>query len=196
MNRFVTKKGWAALERGSLLSMHGRRKLTVRCNMETDIYLVGEDLEPLLVGRGLGEIELDIHPDGDLRFDTDGHVWVLEPEQNQDRRQLSDTVYTSLDRPPPLSPEMAAIQRMMRQNELERERDREMMKELQNDRRRMAARSSSESSSRKGAAEDPAPVGQNTDASSSNPEQPQGGGDTESIIVESSRTVASPKPAK
>jgi len=199
MNRFVTKKGWALFQRGSFLPMYGRRSLTVRVNKHTEIYLHSPEDEPeshILVGIGVGEIELDIVPDGELAFRTDGDVYILEPEQHQERRQTSDTIYTSLDRPPPLSPEMAAIQRMMRQNELERERDRQMMMELQDDRRRMAARRASESAPQKGAAKDPAPVGEDADASPPNPEEPEGGNDPELSGGEPAGTVGKQKPAK
>jgi len=89
--------------------------------------LVITDEQGLIVGFGTGEQFVSITGEGELRFDCSSPVWIRPASRVQERLKSSEEIFTSLDRPAPLSPEMAAIQRMMRRNEMERERDRQEM---------------------------------------------------------------------
>ncbi|AXL15630.1 hypothetical protein [Microviridae sp.] len=62
-----------------------------------------------------------------VKLATNGKTWIKDRAITQTMASTSTEVFTTLDRPAPLSPEMAAIQRMQRKNELVRERDREEM---------------------------------------------------------------------
>lgn len=56
-----------------------------------------------------------------VSIQTEGDFWWFDKAIVQTVQRPSDEVYTSLDRPAPLSPEMLAIERMTRKNEIERE---------------------------------------------------------------------------
>lgn len=61
-------------------------------------------------------------PPGYWKVAAEDDVYVMSKVRNQETYRVSDEKFTTLDRPPPLSPEMAAIQRLSRLNEIERER--------------------------------------------------------------------------
>lgn len=65
---------------------------------------------------------------------TEGDVWWFDPSVNQTANKSTDVVYTTLDRPAALSPEMLAIQQLVRKNEIEREQMRHDMERLIDDR--------------------------------------------------------------
>lgn len=56
-----------------------------------------------------------------IEIATDGPVWRVDNALQQHREQ-GDEKYTTYDRPAALSPEMQAIQRMAKQNEIERDK--------------------------------------------------------------------------
>lgn len=68
---------------------------------------------------------------GDVHIYSDDRVWLKGGARNQLAQKTSDEIFTTLDRPAPMSPEMAAIRRMQRANELERERTRARLIELE-----------------------------------------------------------------
>ncbi|AXL15634.1 hypothetical protein [Microviridae sp.] len=111
---------WSAAEElpfvGSI-SLHVRT--ATECIVETSQGL------PVAVGRG--EQYIEVSGRGELVFACKTEIFIKPASRVQDRLKASDEVFTSYDRPAPLTPEMAAIQRMMRKNEIERERDRQAM---------------------------------------------------------------------
>lgn len=85
------------------------------------VYWTGKrDDEEILVGYGQEPFEIEMHP-GQFRVASDNRVWIAQRGIQQFTEAASDEVFTTLDRPAPLSPEMAAIARLVRQNELERQ---------------------------------------------------------------------------
>ncbi|AXL15626.1 hypothetical protein [Microviridae sp.] len=66
-----------------------------------------------------------------VNVQCEGDVVWFDPAQNQSTTASSEIVYTTLDRPAALSPEMLAIQQLVRRNDLEREQMREDMKRLE-----------------------------------------------------------------
>jgi hypothetical protein len=73
---------------------------------------------------------------GTFRVESEGRVWMSSEVAQQSSYLTSEEKFTTLDRPNPLSPEMQAVQRMVRMNELARERDRAEMEARLNDIRR------------------------------------------------------------
>jgi len=81
----------------------------------------------LVLGHGTGEQEIAVTGDGECHFQCNGAIWLRPSSRVQERLKASTEIFTTLDRPAPMSPEMQAIHRMMRRNEMERERDRQEM---------------------------------------------------------------------
>lgn len=96
----------------------------------------------LILGFGQGQQEVAVTGKGEILFQCESDIWLRPSSRVQERLQASPEIFTSLDRPSPMSPEMQAIHRMMRRNEIERERDRQKMEERfairsrENDRRK------------------------------------------------------------
>lgn len=82
-----------------------------------------------LVGYGDQPFEVPMRA-GHWRVECEKRAWVIPPQAMQTVFTESDETYTTLDRPAALSPEMAAISRMMRANEIERERTRLQMESM------------------------------------------------------------------
>lgn len=77
------------------------------------------------------EISVDITEEVEL-VASEGVFFYRFSARDQTRYRTSDEKFTSLDRPAPLSPEMLAIERLMRRNSIEREKDRANIERLQN----------------------------------------------------------------
>lgn len=114
-------------------------KQTARCLLqfrsETNCHVYwlppGEDPEEnILVGYGVDPFEVDM-PRGHWQVVSNNDVFVGQSNIDQSTYATSDEVFTTLDRPAPMSPEMTAIARMVRANELEREKMRETILNVQ-----------------------------------------------------------------
>lgn len=127
MNAFQQGQ-FAPLKSKEILGLTGRTRITVRCEKPALAYhSEAEDFsEEVMVGGGAIQFETTCYG-GFVRVQSSGRVWVDFNIAPQRLAASDDVIFTTLDRPAPLSPEMAAIQRFMRQNELERERDRNIM---------------------------------------------------------------------
>lgn len=121
---FVTHPGRYRVFSEALL-LPGLNRVRVRAEQQCRLF-VEFDGEEVLAGLGVGHIDLEV-VDGVLRVESKGRVWVSVEARSQKTLRPTTEVYTTLDRPEPLSPEMAAIYRLSRQNELARERDRAEM---------------------------------------------------------------------
>ena len=69
-----------------------------------------------------------------LKVLTDGDVWWIDHTVDQTNQRTSDLVYTSLDRPAPLSPEMLRLEQMIKRNAIDRERIRSELEEIRHER--------------------------------------------------------------
>ena len=123
---------FASVPSGDVLQLTSKQRLTVRCENFALVY--GSDnpkfKDETMLGGGSIQFEIMAGP-GFVRFETEGRIWIDNNCADQLITKTTEEVFTSLDRPSPLTPEMAAIHRMMRQNEIAREHDRaQMMKEL------------------------------------------------------------------
>lgn len=95
--------------------------MAVRSEGPAYVYAQIGESEEILLGYGSEPFEIQMYPCF-FRVACEGDVWIAPNNIEQSMFKVSDEVFTTLDRPAPLSPEMLAIQRMIRHNELERER--------------------------------------------------------------------------
>lgn len=87
------------------------------------------DMDGFPIAQGEGVITVKVHEPTDVFIDTVGNFRIVERAINQTCEPSSDIILTTLDRPDPMSPEMAAIMRMQRKNEIQREMDRAYMEQ-------------------------------------------------------------------
>jgi len=106
--------------------------VTIEVRSETPVVVTTS--YGLLVGAGDYTCTSEVTGDGELNFKSESPVFIKPSARVQDRIAQSEEVFTSLDRPAPLTPEMMAISRMLRQNEIQREKDRARMEQLYADR--------------------------------------------------------------
>lgn len=134
MKTFTTSIGWQELDPAVPFAVPINTTLRLRADEFTTVMLdqdVGADqVQSVLVGQGQGELEIILQVAGTVEFITSGRVWFFQTAAAQTTERTSDEVFTSLDRPSPLSPEMLAIQRMVKQNEIAREGEREFMRRM------------------------------------------------------------------
>lgn len=124
---------FAPLKKDELIGLNGRTRLTIRCTKPALAFhsFLDDFTDETMLGGGAIQFEINA-PSGYIRLSCAGRIWVDFNSAQQKVVRMTDEVYTTLDRPAPLSPEMAAIQRLMRQNEIAREQDRdEMLRSLQ-----------------------------------------------------------------
>lgn len=108
-----------------------RGLLTFRTEGPTFVYWTSKDTEEeILVGYGTEPFEIEMPP-GDFIVKSETRVWIGQSAVQQFTESTSDDIFTTLDRPAPMSPEMMAISRMIRRNEIERETMREMVEDAQ-----------------------------------------------------------------
>ncbi|AXL15622.1 hypothetical protein [Microviridae sp.] len=135
--------GW----RSDSLDAIGQGRVTVRASERCTIYEAdnpeGENANMVAIFEGETTVRLT---QPFVQILTEGDFWWFDRAINQTNKKSTDIVYTSLDRPAALSPEMLAIQQMVRKNDLEREQMRQEMERLvydRNDRLHAAPRKSS-----------------------------------------------------
>lgn len=123
----------------TVIKMTENRDSTFDVRSEVRALVYASDTEDFkvehLVSRCDGQLRVR-HRAGDppyIRIASTGRVWIRFTAIDQTVFTMSDEIFTSLDRPAPLSPEMRAVHEMMRRNEIERERFRsEMFERLEN----------------------------------------------------------------
>jgi len=172
---------WIEWDQSEVLPFKGGISFHTR----TSVTLTVTDHMGLLIALGDGEQEIRVTGSGELKFDCDGPIWLKPSARVQERLQSSTEIFTTLDRPAPLSPEMLAIERMMRRNELQREQDRQEMEQRFADRLR-------EQSGRK--LEPPAPKASADKKEAVRDDPGPGGDDTPKQIKSSSGKNAKPDP--
>ena len=143
MKRMLTNGEWSLWKDNKNLQLTGMCKIMLRS--EQPIHVYGSEqknfkTEILLGYADNGEIEVMWdRKNAFVRVQSEGRVWFKTFEAAHPVERTSETVYTSLERPSNLSPEMQAIMRMVRKNEIEREQQREQNARIQEDLRRVTA---------------------------------------------------------
>lgn len=131
---------WVQWDKNEVLPFDGGISFHVR----TSTPLTVRNEYGLILGHGVGQQEIAVTGQGEIGFDCETEIWVRPSSRVQERLQTSPEIFTTLDRPSPMSPEMQAIHRMMRRNEIEREKDRQAMEKRFADRSRIDNRSEPE----------------------------------------------------
>jgi len=130
----VTTEGWSILPSEEYIMMGGVYGSTLFFRAEvsaTAFFTEDEWKTEVLCGHGVGESEITIRGKArPLRIVSNGRVWIKDTKRDQTKVIIDPDVFTTLDRPPLLSPEMLAVQQMLKRNEIERERERSAMMEL------------------------------------------------------------------
>lgn len=114
-----------------------RGRTRMRASAPCSVFEVMADGTEVLVAHFEGEIRAAITGEA-VRVETDGTFQFLDPCVNQIAHKTTNEVFTSLDRPSPLSPEMLAVQQMMRRNEIERDLMRQQMEKFRDETRAQA----------------------------------------------------------
>jgi len=130
----LTKKEYVQLEDSGTVLLSSDRRARVFVSQADDF----SDEVCASVFEGQLELSVRFGP-ARLRIEGAGKVWVKLMATQQAVYRMRDDVFTTLDRPAPVSPEMAAVQRMMRRNELDREQQLAEMRRLRDDAIRVAA---------------------------------------------------------
>mgnify|MGYP000101674966 CR=1 FL=1 len=142
MKRHVTQGEWSVWKSDKNLHFTNKVKIMIRAEMPLHVYGSPDNKfkgEILLGYTEIGEMEVLADRSLYVRLHTEGRAWFKTFEVCHPTLRTSDTVYTSLERPSNLSPEMQAIMRMVRKNEIEREQQREQNARIQDDLRRITA---------------------------------------------------------
>ena len=131
--RFVTKNGWVPFHSHGLLSLKARRATyNFRCEDETRLYIAdNEDFEgEVLAGIGVGDLEIEVVGYGPLycRHVSEGRVWHRTDQISQKVLAHYGTSFTEVMDRPQVSEEVRAMQRMMRANQIARDRELETFK--------------------------------------------------------------------
>lgn len=128
----------------SLTHKKGGRLRAVLTSVDPVAVMVHREGEPdemsWPIGRFDGRAELDVAFDFPFSVWFDGGaVWFSDLQADQSVELGEVEMFVSYDRPPPLSPEMRAIQRLQRQNQLERDRIFDRMAALERERNELKA---------------------------------------------------------
>jgi len=179
---------WVQWEKDEVLPFEGGISFHVRTNTAC---LVTNEFG-LILGYGIGEQLIAVTGKGEISFDCKTPIWVRPSTRVQERLQSSPEIFTSLDRPSPLSPEMQAIHRMMRRNEIDREHDRREMEKRFADRSREFDRPKPETDAQEAPATEKKKVGVVAGASRSNTEdkKPPSSADAKASRVSGSEPTA------
>lgn len=136
MNRFRIGRGFIPLRPDHVVK--GARSVVFKTESETLVYVAStEEFETeVLAACGKGEFELSVESSelDYLRVHSEGRVWANVRKVDHTVAVSVFTNYATLDRPPPMSPEMAMVARMMRQNALDREALLNEMRKTQDER--------------------------------------------------------------
>lgn len=121
MIRVQENRDWELVETG--FQIDGAFRVVFRAEGETRLYTQKEeDGEDTFLCSFSGDCEVLIDRPYTvlLQVLSETRVWVSGFSKQKTAYKVSDRVFTSLDRPPPMSPEMRAVQEIQRRNEIER----------------------------------------------------------------------------
>lgn len=104
-------------------------RVRVRATAPCSVYEELNDGSEVLLAHFEGETRIAVTGER-IRVETSGDFQFFDAAVNQTATKTTNEVFTSLDRPAPLSPEMLAVQQMMRRNEIERDLMRQQMERL------------------------------------------------------------------
>lgn len=124
MRRFSVKGRYEPLEAGEVVSARGRFRARFMAEELTQVFAHEHADDPgFLVGVGDGqfEVQVDGFPFLYVSANSHGRVWVDLAQRDQSVIIDEPTSFTTLDRPPPVSPEVRYMQQMVMANTRMRE---------------------------------------------------------------------------
>ena len=116
-------RDWELVDTG--FQIDGTFRVVFRAEGETRLYTQKEeDGEDTFLCSFSGDCEVLIDRPHTvfLQVVSEARVWVSGFSKHKTSYKVSDRVFTSLDRPPPLTPEMRAVHEIQRRNEIERQK--------------------------------------------------------------------------
>ena len=119
--RFRLTDQYAEVDPERVYQQHAKDTIYIRSESRCFVYWWRDGETEVLAGYGDTPFEIEMLP-GSFRVACEQRAFIKSGSVQQASFKATDEVFTSLDRPSPLSPEMLAIQRMSRANEIERER--------------------------------------------------------------------------
>lgn len=164
----TSPQDWVQWDQNEVLPFEGGISFHVRTS--TPCLVLNEF--DLILGYNTGEQEIAVTGKGEVKFECKTDIWIKPNSRVQERLQASPEIFTTLDRPATLSPEMQAISRMMRKNEIERMRDRQEMEARFADRQRNDDRPEPKTDAQKEPAEAKKKVGADPSGGGSDPKEP------------------------
>jgi len=123
MIRVNENRDWELVTTG--FQIDGAFRVVFRAEGETRLYTQKEedgDDTFLCSFTGDCEVLIDRPYTVLLQVVSETRVWVSGFSKHKTSFKVSDRVFTSLDRPPPMSPEMRAVHEITKRNEIERQR--------------------------------------------------------------------------
>ena len=123
MIRVNENRDWELVETG--FQINGSFRVVFRAEGETRLYTQKEeDGEDTFLCSFTGDCEVVIDRPHTvlLQVVSETRVWVSGFSKQRTAFKVSDRVFTSLDRPPPMSPEMRALHEIQKRNEIERQK--------------------------------------------------------------------------
>lgn len=136
MNVF-TADGWRLFDADHYVTVFDRSKFFFRAEDRALAYFSGDedfsDETLLAVFESEASFTCSFSQRKFVRVQSAGRVWFRPSAVNQTVHRLRDDVFTTLDRPAALAPEVAAMMRLMKRNEIERERMLDGMRQIQRD---------------------------------------------------------------
>lgn len=131
LKRFISPDQFRPWPKTTALPIPGHQNIIVRSEAREMVYWAPtkKSKRPILAGGGLEEFELTVN--GGFLFHRAEHgMWFYDKSKDQKTVRISDETFTSLDKPAPMSPEMMAIHRLQKRNEMAREQQMRQIERL------------------------------------------------------------------
>lgn len=128
MQRFVTKHGWQEVLQSEVMVLREKKAVAYfRCDGDTRIYVSSTeefDVE-VLAAMGTGDLEVEVvgYAPCYLRFESEGRLWVRREQIDQTTQAVYGTTFVEPMMRPAKSPEIERLERMVRANQIARDRD-------------------------------------------------------------------------
>lgn len=135
MRSFRQNRSYVRVKPGVRHELEQRTTFYVRAPQPCEVYAYATDDDDdagYLAGYGSEPFEMELQA-GFFEVLSPGPVYLATDAKEQPAYLASDEVFTTLDRPAPMSPEMQAIMRLQKMNERDRERTRAQIERLQDE---------------------------------------------------------------
>ena len=137
MTRFTQNRKFHPAAPGEIFETSGG-SMHIRAEGWAGVYTISQDEDEVGVLAGCSYEPFTVEvPAGRFAIKCAGDVYIAYDAVVQPTYEPTGEVFTTLDRPSPMSPEMQAIHRLARQNELEREATRNQLTRMRDENARL-----------------------------------------------------------